>query len=190
MRYPAFAFFTLLLFRAAPALSGQQKQPLPSFDYKEARKHEIEPHRRTLRLPGVPPGVSQFRLTLTVSPFGDVVSVSASAPPETLKYWAEARSEVLDWKFTPFTRGGKPTAAEVEEYFSLLPAERLPARHVAPPAIRPNSEVFITVERSRCFGSRPAYTVQVSTEGIKFEGRAFVVASGSHTESVDSNDVR
>jgi len=130
MRYPAFAFFTLLLFRAAPALSGQQKQPLPSFDYEEARKHEIEPHRRTLRLAGVPPGVSQFRLTLTVSRFGDVVSVSASAPPETLKYWAEARSEVLDWKFTPFTRDGKPTAAEVEEYFSLLPAERLPTRHV------------------------------------------------------------
>lgn len=190
MRYPALALLTLFLFRAAPALSGQQIEPLPSFNYEEAREHEIKPHRRTLRLAGVPPGVSQFHLRVKVSPLGDVLSVSASADPETLKYWAQVRSEVLAWKFTPFTRDGKPTAAEVEESFSLLPAERLPTRHVAPPAIRPNSEVFITLERSGCFGSCPAYTVEVSTEGITFVGRAFVVASGSHTDSVDSNAVR
>jgi ankyrin repeat protein len=118
------------------------------------------------------------------------VNVAPSADPETLKFWPQVQSEVRNWKFTPFVRDGKPTAAEVEEYVGLLPAERLPTRHVSPPAIRPNSEVSITLERSRCFGACPAYTVHVSTEGITFEGLAFVVASGSHTESVDSGDVR
>jgi len=191
MRYPALAFFTLVLSACAPAFSGQeQKQPLPSFNYEEARGHELKPHRRTFRLQGVPPGASEIRLTLTVSPLGDVVSVAASADPQTLKFWPQVQSEVRNWKFTPFARDGKPTAAEVEEYVGLLPAERRPTRHVSPPAIRPNSEVSITLERSRCFGSCPDYTVHVSTEGITFEGRAFVVASGSHTESVDSGDVR
>jgi Domain of unknown function (DUF6438) len=85
---------------------------------------------------------------------------------------------------------GKPAAAEVEEYLGLLPAERLPTSHVAPPLIRPNSEVAIILERTACFGTCPAYTVTVGTNGITFAGRAYVVASGTHTDSVDTDEVR
>jgi hypothetical protein len=39
----------------------------PSYDYDVARAHEIKPHRRTIPLEGVTPGLNQLRLTLIVS---------------------------------------------------------------------------------------------------------------------------
>ena len=50
----------------------------PSFDYDVARGHEIKPHRRTIPLEGVRPGFNQLRLTLIVSPAGDVARADAN----------------------------------------------------------------------------------------------------------------
>ena len=83
-----------------------------------------------------------------------------------------------------------PVTVEVEEYIDLVPPERLPKRHVTAPAIRPDSKVTVTLERTGCFGSCPSYTVAVSTAGIVFDGRGFVVAEGKHTDTVDADDVR
>jgi hypothetical protein len=148
-------------------LTAQEKQQLPSFDYQVARTHDLKPHRRSIRLQDVQSGFNQLRLTLTASPSGHVVAVTPNAEPDVLKFWSQVQSEVRSWKFSPFEHDGKPAAAEVEEYLGLLPAERLPTCHVAPPLIRPNSEVAITLERTACFGTCPAYTViTVGTNGI------------------------
>ena len=58
------------------------------------------------------------------------------------------------------------------------------------PAVRSNSDVSITLERSGCYGACPSYAVTVSTKGIEFDGRGFVVASGKHRDSVDPDQVR
>jgi hypothetical protein len=39
-------------------------------------------------------------------------------------------------------------------------------------------------------GSCSSYTVMVSTEGVVFNGRGFVVASGKHTDAIDAAEVR
>lgn len=170
--------------------SDDKKHSNPSFDYEVARGHEVKPHRRTIPLKGVRPGFNQLRLTLIVSPAGDVASADASGQAEILKFWPQLQDEVRLWKFIPFERNGKPVTAEVEEYIDLVPPERLPKHHVPAPTVRPNSRVAITLARTGCFGSCPSYTVTVSTEGITFDGGGFVVAAGKHRDNVDADEVR
>jgi ankyrin repeat protein len=58
------------------------------------------------------------------------------------------------------------------------------------PPVGPDSNVNIMLSRSGCYGTCPSYQVSVSTEGIVFEGGAFVVAVGRHTDTVDPRAVR
>lgn len=170
--------------------SNEKRPSHPSFDYDIAREHEIKPHRRTIPFEGVRPGFHQLLLTLTVSPAGDVVDARTGGDREVLKFWPQLQGEVRQWKFTPFEVNGKAVTAEVKEYIDLVPPERLPTNHVAGPALRPNSNITITLERTGCYGSCPSYMVTVSTDGIVFDGHGFVVASGKHTDRVNADQVR
>jgi hypothetical protein len=162
----------------------------PSYDYEIAWAHEIKPHRRTVPLQGVTSGFNSLRLTLTVSPKGEVLGAAASGNAETLKFWPQLQDEVRHWKFTPFEENGKAVTAEVEEYLDLVPPERLPEKHVAAPAIGPDSQLTIKLRRMGCFGACPSYTVTISTDGLVFDGEGFVVAAGKHTDKVDADGVR
>jgi ankyrin repeat protein len=170
--------------------SDEKKPSYPFFPYDVVQSHELEPHRRTIPHPGVDHGFNQLHLTLTVSPTGEVVDAEATGDKKILKYWPELQGEVRQWKFMPFEKDGKPVRAQVEEYIDLVPPERPPAHHVVPPVLRPNSKVAITLQRSGCFGSCPAYSVTVSTEGIIFEGNGNVAAQGKHHSNVDPDAVR
>jgi Domain of unknown function (DUF6438) len=185
-----------LLLSCAGARAAQEKQPvgtapaLPSFDYQTAYAHEIKPHRRTIPLAGVRSGGDQLRIILTLSPAGDVLDAKPEGEARDLTLWPALRPEVLRWKFIPFEVDGHPVTASVEEYIDLVPPERFPSTHVPAPAIRPDSKVDITLSRSMCYGRCPVYKVSVSTRGIVFDGEAFVVAEGRHTDTVDPNAVR
>jgi hypothetical protein len=50
--------------------------------------------------------------------------------------------------------------------------------------------VAIKLERTGCYGTCPSYTVRVSTDGITFDGRGFVAASGTHRDTTDADEVR
>jgi ankyrin repeat protein len=182
--------FVCILLASLPQGSHEKRPSYPSYDYEIACKHEIKPHRRTIPLKGVEAGFNQLHLRLIVSPLGDVVDASAGGDNKILSLWSQLEDEVREWKFTPFEENGKAVTAEVEEYIDLVPPERWPKKHVAPPVLRPNSKVAITLERTGCFGSCPSYRVTVSTEGTTFEGGGFVVAAGKHTDTVNADDVR
>jgi ankyrin repeat protein len=182
--------FVCLLSSAFLWASDEKPPSYPSFAYEIARAHEIKPHRRMIPLEGVSHGDNQLRLTLTVSSAGDVISAEAGGDSTSLDFWPQLQEEVRQWKFTPFEENGKAVTANVEEYIDLVPPERLPAVHVAPPPLRSNSRVKITLERTGCFGSCPGYIVSVSTDGIVFNGRNYVVATGKHTDTVSADDVR
>ncbi len=161
-----------------------------SFDYDVARAHEINPHRRTFRLEGVSSGFHQLRLTLIVSPAGNVVDATPHGEPDELKHWPQIQDEIRQWKFTPFKKHWTAVTAEVEEYVDLVPPGRLPRVHLPAPAVRPDSKVVITLQRMGCYGRCPSYVVMVSTESIVFDGGSFVAAPGKHTGGVDPNAVR
>jgi hypothetical protein len=124
-----------------------------------------------------------------VSPAGDVIDAHTKGE-EIMKYWPQVLEEVRLWKFVPFKRFGKNVTAEVEEYVNVVPPERLPKNHVVAPVIQPDSKVKITLQRTGCYGSCPAYTVTIATDGIVFNGPGFVRAKGTHTEIADPSDVR
>lgn len=181
-----------LTFLAAVFLfASDEKVPVnPSFDYEVARTHEIKPHRRTIPLKGVDAGFHQLRLTLTISPTGEVLDAEASGDSDSTKFWPQLQAEVRRWKFTPFEQNGTAVTAEVEEYIDLVPPERLPSKHVVPPTIRPTSKISISLQRSGCYGSCPSYTVSATTKGLVFEGDYYVVARGKHTAAVDPRSVK
>ncbi len=182
---------SVYLLASTPFLTqNQEPSSYPSYEYDVARRHEIRPHRRTIPVEGVNGGFNQLKLTLTVSPSGNVLKAAAGGDDKLLKFWPQLQAEVLQWKFTPFEKNEKAVTAEVEEYIDLVPPERLPTNHVAAPTLRPDSKVTITLMRSGCFGSCPSYTVTISTDGIVFDGHSFVVASGKHTDTVNADDVR
>lgn len=171
--------------------AADKKPPAsPSFDYEAARAHEIQPHRRTIPLKGISMGSDQLHLTLTVSTSGDVTNAEAGGDPDGLKFWPKIQSEVRQWKFAPFEEDGRAVEAEIEEYVDLVPPERFPTKYIAPPLLRPNSKVRIALERTGCYGTCPSYIVTVSTEGIVFDGRGYVVAAGRHTSPINADEVR
>jgi hypothetical protein len=182
------------LLSSAGTLAAQEKQPAapayPSFDYQTAYAHEIKPHRRTIPLAGVSSGGDQLRLTLTVSPAGDVLDARPEGEERDLALWPALCQEVLGWKFIPFEVDGRPVTASVEEYVDLVPPERFPSVHEPAPAVRPDSHVAITLSRSMCYGRCPVYEVSVSTRGIVFDGEAFVASKGRNTNTVDPSAVR
>ena len=182
-----FAFLLSTIFVRA---SDERPPTNPSFEYEVVRVHELKPHRRTIPLKGVRAGFNQLHLTLTVSPTGDVIDVDANGDKDAVKFWPQVEGEVRQWKFTPFELNGNPVTAEIEEYIDLVPPERLPKKHVVPPALGPNSKVSISLQRSRCYGTCPSYMVTVSTSGIVFEGDFYVVAQGKHAAITDAKKVR
>ena len=187
----------LLLFLTALVSADDKPAPTPTFRYEVARAHELKPHRRAIPIEGVEWGANQIHLRIMVSPAGDVLDVHPSVdvdPPSyaerTLRFWPQLEGEVRGWKFTPFEQNGIPVAAEIEEYLDLIPPERPPKVHVAPPSLQRNSRVSISLSRSGCFGTCPSYVVTASTDGIIFEGNSYVVAHGKHVARVDANKVR
>jgi hypothetical protein len=175
-------------------LSGSRlsmAQGSASCSYNVARRHEIQPHRRVIPLQGSVVGSGKLSLTLTVSPKGDVLSTDVDGEDgNSLHFWSEIEPEVKNWKFTPFEWDGVPITAKVQESIQIVPPERMPKNHVAAPTLRPNSTVVITLVRSGCFGTCPAYTLSVTTDGVVFEGNRFVVAPGKHKAEIPAHEVR
>ena len=180
----------IVLLNATIASLSEQPPVQASYFYDVARTHEIQPHRRTIPMEGVSHEFNQLCLKLLISPSGDVVDATATGAPWNMEFWPKLREEVLGWKFKPFEKDGKAVTAEVEEFLDLVPPERLPAKHVVPPVLRPDSEITITLIRSGCFGSCPAYRVTVDKDETVFEGRAFVFVPGRHTSKVEPGKVQ
>ncbi|HVG27269.1 MAG TPA: hypothetical protein VM865_06665, partial [Acidobacteriaceae bacterium] len=154
----------LCLLPGLPLIASEgQKPSYPSFDKETARDHEIKPYRRTVPVVGMDQkdykGAHYLNLKLIVSPTGDVVHAETNGEVEDTSFWPQVEGEVSQWKFTPFTKGGKAVTAEVYESIVLVPPERLPKTHVAPPPITKDSKVVITLRRQWCDGTCDFHTV-------------------------------
>ena len=161
-----------------------------SVDIETARAHEIAPVRHLLHADDMKDGFRQLQLELKVSRLGDVLQVKASSPNGAMKYWPRLESEVRRWKFRPFEVDGKAVDATLDDYINIVSAERLPKVHVRPPTLNPDSKILITLERTACMGSCPAYKVDLSANGVVFDGYYFVAAPGRHALGIDPVQVR
>jgi hypothetical protein len=160
---------------------------------------EIAAHRQ-FSLPTVhyPSGVAfpesfeqgNFSLTLKVDARGRVACYSLKDRIDKDQLLNDRRREVLagllGWRYAPFEQNGSAVDAIVVEH---VIEEALPAKHVSLPEV-PLSTVHIALERTGCYGSCPAYRVEVGGDGsVTYRGGAFVDVEGEHRYSVPVDEV-
>lgn len=165
--------------------------------YAPGRAEAIE-HRLTDLEPIVVDLKHEDRLSLipvvdiaaTVGADGQVASarvVSGYATnPGTDQSAQEALAQVRALRFEPFARDGRSVTANLEILVPLV--EVRPPR---PPTSRtfpegPLAETSITLKRTQCFGSCPAYTVTISGTGeVTWLGDANVAVRGQAKDKID-----
>jgi hypothetical protein len=89
-------------------------------------------------------------------------------------------------RYVPFMQNGSPVEARVQEVFTLISAEEIPARVVPFPSDADPSRISVQLSRSGCFGSCPSYTVSIGGDGkVTYRGSAYVSISGEHVSQID-----
>lgn len=170
----------------ATALAAQS----PHCGYATAFAHEVEPYKHFVRVEGISGAPSGLKATLTISPSGDVLSLTATGDEVSLREWPRLRSEVLHWKFRPFQIRGKAATVTIDEFFQLLPPERMPTRHIEPPALGPQSDIRIELHRGGGFGGTSLDIVLTGRE-LSVHERPFLKADpGTRRVAADPSPVR
>lgn len=169
-----------------------------TFSWQVVRNHELLPHPSHLveqsATNSFPP--ASVPLKLTVSPAGAVTAVELGhnpygrAPDPSTYNWQAVQQLALQWKFIPFATGGKPVTASIDEWVTLVGPRREPTRHVDPPALRPDSNIVITLERTPCLGTCPAYKLTIDPHSIRYQGVYSTVVEGPHHDTPDPAAVR
>jgi len=104
--------------------------------------------------------------------------------------YEKALLAVRSLHYSPFVRDGQPVTATFKEYVFLLPPEIKPSRHVPFPKVKSLKSVKITLQRTECFGSCPAYSVEVHGDGtVDYEGKSSVAFTGHHRGSIPQGNV-
>jgi hypothetical protein len=92
--------------------------------------------------------------------------------------------------FTPFERNRHPVPVRFNLHVSLLPPVAEPLKKVAFPQVKDWKSVKITLRRTMCFGSCPAYSVEVDGDGsVLYQGQAYVAFTGTHRALVPQESV-
>lgn len=140
-------------------------------DQTKPSDQEVSDHR----LPRVDwirtPGGGEFRglvLQISVDEQGTVTSAQVTEGPDEFRKAALTLAKT--WKYKPFERKGKPEAVVFTDHIALLPPER-PVRIDVPfPTVHDWATLRITMKRTRCYGSCPAYQLQIDGSGnVLFE---------------------
>jgi hypothetical protein len=72
-----------------------------------------------------------------------------------------------------------------------LPNGGRPAQHVAFPAIRDWHSLRITLTRTMCYGTCPAYSVMIDGDGtVTWDGKTYVAVKGQHTGKIAPEQVK
>jgi ankyrin repeat protein len=131
-----------------------------------------------------------WQLTVRVDETGRVVCYATKDRFDDDLPMNAARQAFLNglaaWRYAPFVRDGRATAAIVTEQVS---EQELPEKHLPPPDV-PLAEVDIALGRSGCYGSCPRYQVDIRGDGrVVYQGDAYVDVVGRHEYNVPVADV-
>jgi hypothetical protein len=128
------------------------------------------------------------RLNLIVDTEGNVIWVNAEDGPSEASTLAV--TEAKTWTYKPFEKDGVPTTAKITDYVRVLPPEDLPKIHQSFPNIRSVDGVVMKLSRSGCFGSCPAYSLEIHGDGTTiYRGNFFVAVTGEHREHLSPDQV-
>ena len=168
------------------AANAQAAVPIPE---EEVSSHETGNHRAVRLKVTNPTGIFQaVHLTVVVDASGKVVSATPSEGPR--EAFEAATAEARTWKYLPFEKDGAPIKATFTDYVRVLPPEKLPVRHEVFPSISGMDRVVMTLSRSGCYGTCPAYSVEIHGDGtVLYKGDGFVVVTGEHRDHLSADQV-
>jgi len=105
-----------------------------------------------------------------------------------LKRYADRKVEQT--KFDPVIRNGMPIEFQTSVYVNVYPPERVPKTSNSMPSIDWN-DLSITLARSGCFGTCPAYTVEITGTGnVNYQGHGYVIVDGSQHYKIAKDAVK
>jgi hypothetical protein len=140
-------------------------------------------------------GLARVSLKLVVTPGGAVKSATPEAGSEdSVKWYEQAASLAKTWRYIPFERKGKPIFATFSTDVNVVPPERRPHERRSSassfPEIRDWNSLRMTLNRTRCYGICPSYTLTVSSEGaVIYHGDAYVRYCGDFSGHVSHGAV-
>ena len=83
------------------------------------------------------------------------------------------------WQYRSFERNGHLVVAKVRESVAVLPIRTLSEVQIPFPEIRDWNSLRITLSRSGCYGTCPAYEIEIHGDGtVLYDGAAYVGTTG------------
>ena len=171
---PSLTVLSLVL--VSPALA---QEPV-KIDWRETYEHRIgRPGLLHSNDESAYRGFNEIRLHVIVNERGEVESAQAFSGQSDLL--ASAESMEAKTRFRPFIRDGLPVRAAVEDAITIVPPETWLDPPVPFPEIRSRKTLIMHLERTGCFGSCPAYSVDVNGNGaVYYTGKGNVLINGRH----------
>lgn len=169
---------------------NHSKEDAPiSVSDEDVAGHEIGAHKAIRRTRGETDSIFQsVRLKIVVDAEGNVVTATPQEGP--VDSYSKAAAEAMTWKYVPFERDGKPTVASITDYVSILPLEDTPKTHRDFPRVTSLAGLVMKLSRSGCFGTCPAYTVEIHGDGtVIYDGKYYVVLKGEHRDHISADQV-
>lgn len=185
--------FSILVALASVTLSGAEK-PVP-VDRWELAMHRM--NWSAIRSPDAT-NLEVVTMDVEVDTQGRVTSVKALLPvilrsPQPIRpspFSERAIAEMRSRTYIPFERNGEATPATFQDYVFFLPPERLPSVHQPFPEIHDWNTLRIGLNRGTCFGTCPAYDLEIRGDGtVKYKGEAYVAVTGEHEGSISRKDL-
>ncbi len=156
---------------------------------EQVAAHETGNHKAVRMQPTQSSRIFQsVHVTIVVDVAGNVISAIPTEGPS--EAFAGAIAEVMTWKYTPFEKDGAAVSAKFADYIRVLPPEEMPKVHQPFPKINGLAGLVMRLSRSGCYGTCPAYSVEVHGDGtVLYEGNAFVVLTGEHKDRISPEQV-
>jgi len=124
---------------------------------------EVDPQGRVTAVTALPPYILRSPQPIRMSPFAE-----------------QAIAEMRSRTYLPFLQNGKATPATFQDYVFFLPPERLRSVHRSFPEIHDWSTLRIGLKRGTCFGSCPAYELEIRGDGtVRYKGQAHVAVTAN-----------
>ena len=128
-------------------------------------------------------------LQVVIDPDGNVESAHAVDGPQ--QFFGEAEKIEGKRKFKPFQSDGEAVRAAFRDYVSIVPLEKWAEKRVPFPEIKDWNSLRMGLKRTQCFGSCPAYSVEVRGDGgVEFNGESNILITGHHQGQISRQAVR
>lgn len=128
-------------------------------------------------------------LAVIVAIDGRVESARALEGPK--EFYAEAETLERKQQFKPFEKNGVPVRAAIKDYVRIAPPEQWSAQRVPFPEIKDWNSLRMTLSRTACYGTCPAYSVEVRGDGaVTYRGKGFVLITGEHHSRISKDTVQ